>query len=125
MNWTPPPSDRPVDIDISLILTSEDAEAAINWLEDKIANMRSQLVNRGEDADDRWKIRVRTAIERTQTTRLRLQNMRGRFKTSEKLARQIRLEEAFMNMVLKHWDSEDVREIWNDVYTTYPELKPA
>ena len=125
MIWKPPESDRPIDIDLSSIRSGEDADAATMWLENKIQGMRSQLAARALSgvADEGWVARVTTAIQKTQTTRLRLQNIRGRIRRLEKLNRQIRLEEAFMNSVLRNWEPDDIKEIWEDVYREHPELR--
>ena len=121
--WKPPVSDKPADVHVDSILCWEDAVLASSWLSEKIELMEQQIKERG-DGDPDWLRRVTTAVQRSISNRNRLNHIAAHFRRREKLSRQVRIEEAFMNAVLSTFLPEDIADIWQQVWDKYPNLNP-
>jgi len=128
MTWTPPISDRPVEFNIDDIKTATDAELALGWFDEKIDAMNAQIEYcrlAYEEMDMQWMARVKKAINLSSATYKRVETLGTVLRREEKMQRQIRLEEAFMNATLSLFNPEDVNDVWEVVYSKHPELRKA
>lgn len=107
-----PDSNKPIDLDRSKILTKEDADVAIAWLEEISNAMHLQILrailDRSPDKD--WLAKVTIANAQTLKTTAQVRAMRSQMVRSQKSR-----AEQFVEAAMELFDEEDLADIWSAV----------
>lgn len=105
-----PSTGKPADMDLTLIVSVADADRALSWLSDVLADMDQQVRDRGAE-DQEWLLKLRAAQRATKNLRHRVLEMR------DDLVGQSSFHEAVAHMLtvvcgadqLERYDSELAR----------------
>jgi len=116
-----PESQRPTDLDYSMIRNPVDAEFVLVWLNSIIDDMESQI---SDDQsfnwkDDDWKYKVRSALRHAKRAKFRVETMLKGMKDND-----ITLSDAFMEVASDIFEEDDLKEIYEEIGKRWPTLFP-
>lgn len=116
-----PDSGKPVDLVMADIMTASQAETVIDWLDDCIDDMRSQVLGyfMSNTQDETWLAKVKTAIRNTIKTKYRVLDMLRAMTEGESRA------EMFVREAEAYLDPDQIAAIWAKVGAQTPSKRHA